>query len=450
MQLRRAVSVNMHEVTIIEMEHHFLYLPVYFARDKAFFDRVPPEYTTKIVQATGGTDADAFRRLSNREADIAICDPCAMIYAAQSDFVPAVLAALIGRGAFWAVDTKSAEVTELDELAQFQHIVTFHPGTTAHGIASRILRSAKGIQPVIDSVRPLQEFSRLEDLVNAQESAVALSPDVLRIEKFVDTNRDKDWNPVKLALAETIEYGHLLVTAVITRPEFARAHGVFISGFLKALQQALIRVRVGDPQVIQYASESFSQKEALVTNALKRANDAQVWASDITISQDLWLNAVQAHYDSLGQSFDAAAKREAQRSFAASFKPYVEGARQAAIELVSDKKPSENAARWRHPLLLLAGATTGISALLVWQDHETAQLPLALGILYLPTVADYARRKHLVGWNALLFLLFALVWVLHIQLRRLSDEGYVGSIIGLVLLFAEANFSIIRKSLSRD
>jgi ABC-type nitrate/sulfonate/bicarbonate transport system substrate-binding protein len=440
----------MHEVTIIEMEHHFLYLPVYFARDKAFFDQIPAEYTTRIVQATGGTDSDTFRRLSTGEADIAICDPCAMLYAAQSGFVPAVLAGLIGRGAFWAVDTKSAEITELNELAQFQHIVTFHPGTTAHGIASRILRSAKGIQPVIESVRPLQEFSRLEDLLNAQKSAIALSPDVLRIEKFVDTNRDKGWNPVKLALAETIEYGHLLVTAVIARPEFANAHPAFISGFLKALQQALIRVRVGDSQVLKYASESFSQKESLVTNALKRANDAQVWASDITISQDVWLNAVQAHFDSLGNPFDAAAKRDAQRLFTESFKPYVEGARQAAIELVADGTPTGRATSLRYVLLLLAGAITGISGVLVLQDHRVAQLFLALGILYLPTISNYTRRKHLVGWNALLFVLFALVWVLHVQLHRLSDEGYIGSLIVLVLLFAETNFRVLRDTLSRD
>src|SRR6185295_18906194 len=106
----------MQEVTIIEMEHHFLYLPVYFARDRAFFEQIPEEYTTKIVQASGATDADTFRRLSRGEADIAICDPCAMIYAAERGFVPAVLAGLISRGAFWAVDTKSADVNELHEL----------------------------------------------------------------------------------------------------------------------------------------------------------------------------------------------------------------------------------------------------------------------------------------------------------------------------------------------
>jgi hypothetical protein len=440
----------MQEVTIIEMEHHFLYLPVYFARDRAFFEQIPEEYTTKIVQASGATDADTFRRLSRGEADIAICDPCAMIYAAERGFVPAVLAGLISRGAFWAVDTKSADVNELHELAQFQHIVTFYPGTTAHGIASRILRLAKGPQPVIESVRPLQEFSRLEDLLNAQKSAVALSPDVLRIEKFVDTNRDKGWDhPVKLALAETIEYGHLLVTAVIARPEFVVKNAQFINGFLKALQQALIRVRVGDPQVLSYATESFSQKELLVTKALKRANDAQIWASDITISLDVWLNAVQAHYDSLGQPFDANARREALRLFEESFKPYVEGARSAAVDLVSDPR-RKSLSRVHYSLLLLAGMITGVAAILVWQDHSWAQLILAFSIAYLPIVSNYRRRKHLLVRNAIMFVLFTLVWFLHIHLHRLSDEGYVGSIMVLFLVFVEENFRVILTKSSNE
>src|SRR5207253_5353896 len=107
----------------------------YFAREMKFFGEIPSHYTTSIQQASVGTDADAYLRLSRGEAQMAICDPCAMIYAAQPSFTPVVLAGLVVRGAFWAVNTHSPQISELDDLAQFRHIVAFHPGTTSYGIA---------------------------------------------------------------------------------------------------------------------------------------------------------------------------------------------------------------------------------------------------------------------------------------------------------------------------
>lgn len=433
-----------HNVTIIEMEHHFLYLPVYFARDRGFFNQIPPGYQTKIVQAPAETDADAYRRLCNGEADLAICDPCAIIYARKEGFTPAVLAGLVARGAFWAVNTKSPEITELDELAQFEHIVAFHPGTTSHGIASRIIRSARGRAPIIESVRPFQEFTALEDLTNDNKSAVALSPDVLRLEKSLETNRD--WLSVKLALAETVEYGHLLVTAVIARPDFVTAHPEFVNGFLTGLQRALIHARVADAQVIDYAREAFNQPENIVERALKRANDVQVWASDITVSEDLWVNAVQAYYDSIGQTFDAAARREAQRVFAESFKPHVDRAQRAAINLVSGGKDKKGTIKWKVLSLVVAGLLIVISGILTWQGHAIAQLPLALGLLSLPILIDFTGRKDLIGWNLIVFLLFILTWFLHWRVHWASDEAYIGTIMVLVVIFAERNFKIFRDS----
>ncbi len=434
-------------VTIMEMEHHFLYLPLYFARAQSFFGQIPAEYETSIVQAPGGTDADAYQRLSRGEAQMAVCDPCAIIYASQQGFVPVVLAGLIVRGAFWAVDTKSPEVTELDELAQFQHIIAFFPGSTSHGIASRILRSAKGTPPIIESVRPLQEFTKLEDLVREKRSAVALTPDVLRIERSMEAN--KEWISVKLALADTVEYAHMLTTAIIARPEFVANHPDFISGFLKALQRSLILVAAEDPDVLAYAGESFNQPIPLIRRALKRATNAQVWGASIAISEDLWLKAVHAHYDSLGTAFDASAKREAQGIFAESFKPRVERAQRAARELLEENKAAQRQAGWRSPVLVAMGLLLGMCSLLALQGHEVAQLVLALGIVLLPIIGDFPGKRHLIGWDALLLGMFSFVWILHFVMDRASEETYVGAAVTLAVLFVEANFRIIRKSRSR-
>jgi hypothetical protein len=428
-------------VTIMEMEHHFLYLPIYFARQMNYFGELPADYITSVEQAASATDADAYKRLSRGEAQIAVCDPCAMIYAAQPDFVPVVLAGLVVRGAFWAVNTHSPEVTELDELAQFSHIVAFHPGTTSYGIAQRIVRAApSGATPVIESVRPLQELTKLEDLVRDKKSAVALSPDVLRIEASKEANQD--WLDVKLALAETTEYGHLLVTAVLARPEFVRDHPAFVSGFLRALQRSLIYTRAGHPRVLNYASEAFNRPQNVVRKALTRASDAQVWAASVVVSEDLWLTAVHAHNDSIGQPFDAAAKQQAKKHFSQSFKGQIAASQDAAVALCETKHapPPE---KWKTPALVVGGIVVGLCSLLAWDGHPFAQLPLALCVACLPTVSNFKRRRSLIRWNSLLFGLFVLLWIVHWKAHWASDEAYMGTVIVLVPLFAEANFRVI-------
>jgi hypothetical protein len=428
-------------VTIVEMEHHFLYLPVYFARDKKFFAYTPADYDTRIVQAAGATDVDTYRRLSTGEADLAICDPSAIVFGAQAGFIPHVLGGLVIRGAFWAVDTNSPDVSEIGDLAQFGHIVTFLPGTTAHGIACRIVRSAKGEPPIIDSVRPLQELTRLEDLLGEKKSAVALTPDVLRIERSLEAN--KDWLAVKLALADTLEYGHLLVTAVLARPDFVRQHPTFVKGFLKALQRSLMHASAEDPAVLAYAEEAFNQPREIVARALRRANDAQVWASSVAVTEDLWLNAVQAHYDSIGQIFDEPAKRNAQKLFAQSFKPQIERARRASLELL-EHEGERKAPRilWREAAVIAASIFTGICFHSVLQGGLVAQLGLALGIMTLTIVSD--RDRPLI-WNSVLLVLFGLVWTFRWKLHIASEETYIGTLFVLLILFAEGNFKILRR-----
>jgi len=371
-----------------------------------------------------------------------------MIYAAQPDFRPIVLAGLVVRGAFWAVNTHSPEVTEFDQLAQFGHIVAFPQGTTSYGIAQRIVRAARpGAVPVIESVRPMQELTKLEDLVRDNKSAVALSPDVLRIEASKEANQD--WLDVKLALAETIEYSHLLVTAVLARPEFVRDHPAFVTGFLRALQRSLIFTRAGHPSVLNYASEAFNRPQNVVRKALTRASDAQVWAASVAVSEDLWLTAVHAYYDSIGKSFDVEAKQRAKKHFSESFKPQIAASQDAAVALCEASTPPPPDA-WKPPVFVASGIVVGLCSVLAWYGHPFAQIPLALCVACLPTIADF-RRRSIIGWNAILFGLFVLLWVLHWKAHWASDEAYMGTVIVLIPLFAEANFRFIfRKSPDED
>jgi hypothetical protein len=282
-------------------------------------------------------------------------------------------------------------------------------------------------------VHPIQELKTLEDFVNENKSVVALTPDVLRMEKSQDAN---GWLKVKLSLADTMEYGHVLITAVLAHPEFANSHPRFVNGFVKALQRSLVHATAMDPQVVEYAREAFNQQPSLVKRALKTANSAQVWASTAAVTEDLWTRAVEAHYDSLGKTWDGVAKAEAQQMFAESFKPHVDRAQQAALELLQD--PGKQSRRPQTPtgiITLVIGITIGVSTILAAWKSVVWQLPLAAAIVSAPFAFRLHRKGPLVLNHSLLLIAFCVIWIFHWKMQWASDEAFASISTILIIEF---------------
>lgn len=314
------------EVTIVQMDEFFLYLPLYYAARNKFFGFIPERYNVRIDQsAVDHTDVAAFRSLMDQSqmdqnVHFAICDPMVVLdwpITADLQQRPVVLAGLITNAAFWAVDHNTYSVRDLRDLGQYERIIAFKKGTTSYGIASRIARqSAKA--PKIEPVEPGAE---LRALSYASKGAVAISPNLLEIEYLI-WKRSKEGFCKELALGTTSEYSNVLVTALLTRADVVRDHPDLVKGLVTALDRATQIVRSCASDVVSYAADKFNRVPEGITLALESARQAQVFPPTLEISWPQWERAAEAFHESRGLPWDTKMREEARSRYDTSIAGY--------------------------------------------------------------------------------------------------------------------------------
>lgn len=317
-------------VTIIQTGHHFLYLPLHYAIEANFFGCVPDVYEIDLWCSPKKTDRDAYLNLKNGRAEnhdyigFAIADPAELLHDTDHNInSPVILAGLITNSSFWAVDRRTHSVRVVSDLGEFDHIIAFPEGTTSNGIAKRIYRDAKK-NPSIISVNFGEE---LTTLTTTQKGTVALTPDLLALDKLLADKSDIYY--VDLALGKTLEYNNVLVTALISRTDVIHEHPELVQGVIKAIQRATMLVRFADPAVIKFAMETYGESESRIVGALRRAEDAQVFPATIEVNQTHWEKAARAASDAAGREFDDREHDRATAVYKSAVAPYLELTRKA-------------------------------------------------------------------------------------------------------------------------
>jgi ABC-type nitrate/sulfonate/bicarbonate transport system substrate-binding protein len=310
----------------------FLYLPLYYARQKNWFNFLPPGYDIDITSSVGKTDKSCFDMLMSENSTyaniaFALADPTAILdhFPLGRQRRPAVIASMITNTAFWAVNHGSLRSRDAFDLAKFDKIITFGPGTTSYGIAAGILRrAARDTASAIYDVDPKQE---LTTLLKGTKGNVCLSPDILGIGEVLENNVGFE---IELALGVTPEFDNVLETALITRTDVLNEHGELVDALLKALQYALVMVRIQEPDVVQYADDYFRGKgEERVRRALNLAREANVYPTNIEVREACWIKAaeVAAHADAA--TFTPEKRQEAREVFDATIAPHINRANDA-------------------------------------------------------------------------------------------------------------------------
>lgn len=389
---------------IVVMTDHFLYLPLYYASSKNYFGFLPPGHSINIVPSIDRTDVSAFRMLmdvtseENREIDFAVADPaCILDSNSGTGPAPVILAELISNTAFWAIDRRTRPISFIKDIASFDRIIAFHPGTTSYGIASRIFRDA-GKAEAIKRVQPGQELVALQD---SKKGTIALSPDILGIDQLISNHSEYN---IDLALGSTPEYNSVLLTGLMTRSDVAAQYPELARGLLKALQQSLLLIKQCTPDVVRYANDRFlGYGEDHVVRALYRTDECHVFPTTIEVSEAHWINAARVACDAKkGCRWDAAAQSEALRLYQQSILPYSHLAKSAVHEIYSrvatalETEPPKTSIikELGVPLLWLA-----VSGVVTKWLHWSAPVALACAVLLgvsVARLAGFAFRS--MGW----------------------------------------------------
>jgi hypothetical protein len=394
---------------IVVMDDHFLYLPLFYAKHRDFYGFIPPHYKVDIVKSADKTDISAFKMLmdvsSSRNADInfAVCDPaCVLTAVGTSPPIPIVLAELISNTAFWAVDRTDRPASFLSELTAFKNIISFKPGTTSYGIASRIVREGKGNHaPTIRPVDPGHELVRLR---TSERSTVALSPDILGIDHLLFNNAEFK---IYLALGNTPEYSSVLLTGLMTRDDVFHNHKELTLGLLEAIQQSMILTKNRMPDVMKYADDRFGPfGEDLVRKAFDRADEAHVFPDNIVVKQAHWMNAADVAADSMGCPCD---KTEALHVFHQHIAPYSHLTQQAVSKVygrVADAfdKRQPKPQIWKTCLSIAGWIAAGAATMhwIHWSAPITLLVAIAVGMYSARLISFKEKSPGLYGHWALI------------------------------------------------
>lgn len=322
-------GANVQVTRIVIADEHFLYLPLYFARHKNYFGLLPSGTKITIERSATYTDKSAFEMLIDEhnpnyhDVDFAVCDPATIIFQTPANTSPVVLAGLVTNSAFWVLNHKANLGQHLENLATFKEIIAFKKGTTSFGIASHIF-NAPGKAASILTVNPKEELNLL---VDSGPSTIALSPDILRIHKLLETKGDVFG--IEMALADTTEYHGMLVTALLSRRDVLERKPELTRALLEALQIALDDVRACTEEVVSYAASRFEEGRHTVEGAMREAKRAAVYPPEINVSQPNWTKLAETAFRSLGQQFDGAAREKARNYYLTAVEPYQIWASQA-------------------------------------------------------------------------------------------------------------------------
>ncbi|MFA5265693.1 MAG: hypothetical protein WC378_17880 [Opitutaceae bacterium] len=287
-------------VHILQMGKHFLYLPLYFARQNQFFGFLPDDVHVEIDTCEAGSDEATYSQImdetaAHRDFVMAVTDPI-QVFKTPLDArrKPAVLATLVTNGAFWAVNHGTRKINGLRDLGAFERVIAYRPGTSSYSIAARIARESGNTTPLdqfIEVVAPGKELLLLTDAKKGH-GAVALSPDLLTIEDMTHNQRAS----VELALGGTPEYNDVLVTALVSYQQYVKDNRTIVDAIVMGLQKALLMTRLKHPDVIKFAEDYFTFGEH-ASGAVSKALQAEVFPLSVSVAQAHWMHAAKAYFE---------------------------------------------------------------------------------------------------------------------------------------------------------
>lgn len=303
-------------VHVSQMGKHFLYLPFYFALESDFFGYISAEYKLENDFPRPLTDNVAYDNMMSSHPEyenvlFAVTDPIQVLRTPKdASDPPVILASLITNAAFWAINHGSIIVKFFDDLALFDKLISYAKGTTSYGIASRVYLEGTKSQKKEDFIVPVEPGQELLKLAEFERNStvVALSPDLLKIQHALKNHASYR---LELALGRTPEYSGVLVTALLTKKSVVTEHRQLISGMLRGLQEALLRVQMEESIIVKFSERYFTGAKSVAKEAISKANEAQVYPSNIMISEPHWMNAVRAYTEANAGTWGVQAKNEA-------------------------------------------------------------------------------------------------------------------------------------------
>ena len=282
-----AGSSRLHtHITIAQYGHMLLYLPVYVAKAKGYFD---DEGLTVELVSTGG-DEKTFAAVASGYAQYGVADPVFTAIAREQGKGGKVIASLVNGVPFWGV-TFRKDIQPIKELADFagSRIAVYDEPSTNYAVMADALNRAhvRGATIVQGSYGALLPMLR----AGKADIAMELEPNV--------SIAEASGASVVYSLSERIQ--EFAFTGLTTSDDYLAKNSQQAQAVVRALARAVANVHEDPTGALTIAEAEFPElPKPIVRSALYRLLSGNVIPSSLILTPTAWRNAVDVRR-SLGE-----------------------------------------------------------------------------------------------------------------------------------------------------
>lgn len=275
------------KITIAQwgQEKYLIYLPVYLAEEKGFFDSVGIEINIKF----SGNDDQVFATVLKGEAQFGVGDPVFTAISRERGAKGKVVASIVDGVAIWGV-TKRKDIKYIEkpeDLAGLR-VGTFPEPSTNYTLMKQTilkggdkLKNTRIVQAPIGSQIALIEKG-LADIAMELEPAASIA----------------ESKGYRVVYSSPRFYGPFSFTGLTTTEEYINSKHDVVQRVVRALEMAVRFAHTNQSGTIEIARKIFPSLDSIViANAVRRMLDDKTIPEHVFISDEAWQKALQVRVD---------------------------------------------------------------------------------------------------------------------------------------------------------
>lgn len=270
------------KVKVAQFGDVFLYMPLYVAIDRGFFN----EEGLQIELTNTGGDDKTFAAVISGSATFGIADPTFVAIAKEQGQGGKVIASIVNGVPFWGV-TINNEISEITDPKQLKgySVATFPSPSTAYTLQYQMFKTA-GLEPNIKQ----GAFGTLLAMLENKQADIALE-----LEPNVSTAVHQGAK-VLYSLAEI--YGDFAITGVTISEATAKNNPDLVKKFVRALDKSVKYSHQYPDSVAFYAEKRFANiDKEIIKNAVNRIIATNTLPQNTIISKEAWEKAILLRYE---------------------------------------------------------------------------------------------------------------------------------------------------------
>lgn len=273
-------------VTVNQAFEHLLYIALYVAKDRGFFEGQGLNVTIQ----TGGGDAQAFSALTSGSAQFAQGDPAFVAIGYQQGWDGRVVAMAVDRAAIWGVTFDKSIKPFTDSIGfKGKTVATYPEPNTAYVIQKQLDEKAGLVLGKDTKILQVPMGTELSTLKNKQaDIAQTIEPNVSQVELQGGV----------VAFSYPGAFGPMAFTGVMTSEKLIEQSPETVQKFVNAYQQALTFIQNDFDGTLSVAEKRLPNLSADVTRtALRRLIDSGSIPKHAAINPESWQKVLQIRVD---------------------------------------------------------------------------------------------------------------------------------------------------------